>query len=786
MKPPQVPSPSPASPLEQLHQCLPRLDRLAGRHPACALQRYGRLEDGLRALEQAEGEAAPEQARQALALRLDLLYRRFQLAERLGRAQELSAALSAAMGEAVAAHLSRQAACIHEAQGRLAYQMGEYFAATEHWSDALDLARLCGDVRLGVAARIGLGQIHYALGAWDKGRRFHRDAAEQLDDLDDSLLAAQLALNLGVGHLENAQLADAENQFRRGLAEAQRGGHRGFEAEACWQLARTALQLHLPEQAAQQCRLALQLAHKLGHRWLECVAHQTWAEIALSRGEREDALRSAHASLALARQIHARAQESQAHKLLAQLLQDSGDSAAALQHLWQHLDLREALERLGLPERMVRLAHYDLAHKPPEEMLLELSNRHWRIDSEADVIYAAGQMREAALRIMQLDALHFWWASERAGELLLYEAGSEADPPGERPRLAAPAQAGYLQLLDDRREVLALHELRLHPCQAELARLAVPALAAARSRIEIPLFVQNRLVALLWLEQTQRSRHWSRQDLLQASHLGRLYERLLVGHDLACAQHAQWLMEQEKADALGRLVAGVAHEVNTPIGVAVTAASSVAESAQQLSEALRGERVSRQQLTELAQRLCHGADLVERNLQRAAALILNFKQVTVDQASEAVSQFVLLDYLRSVLSVLSPALRKARAETRLEVDPAIELQMAAGLLTQVLSNLIMNCLNHAFVDGRGGLIRISARLDGRHVLIDVADDGVGASADVRARMFEPFFTTKRGRGGSGLGLYIVQSLVQRLEGSIELPAVERGLCVRLRLPRGRL
>jgi two-component system NtrC family sensor kinase len=104
------------------------------------------------------------------------------------------------------------------------------------------------------------------------------------------------------------------------------------------------------------------------------------------------------------------------------------------------------------------------------------------------------------------------------------------------------------------------------------------------------------------------------------------------------------------------------------------------------------------------------------------------------------------------------------------------------LLTQVIANLIMNSINHAFSGRRGGKILISARLDGRQVLLDVADDGVGASAAVRARMFEPFFTTKRGQGGSGLGLYIVQTIVQRLGGSIELPELEQGLCVRLRLP----
>jgi len=737
-----------------------------------------------------------------LAAALDALYAQFYLAERMGQALSLQQELNSALNEAAEAHLTSQAACLHEALGRVAYQKGEYFEATEQWSRALDLSNLAQargepqaeaeaeaqqrtsqqaeQLRVGVAARIGLGQIHYALGAWDRGRRFHRDAAELLGQLDDPYLAAKLALNMGVGHFENAQLADAEAQFRLGLEQAQRGPHPEFIGEAYWQLARTALARRQVEAAAEPCQLALAWARRLGHQWLEGMACQSWTEIALARGDRDEALRSARQALALTRQIQSRSGESQAHLQLARLLQAQGDAQAALDHLWQHQALREEIERLSLPERLLRLAHYDLTRKPPEELLLELSNRHWRIESEADVVFAASEMRSAALQIMQLDTVHFWWASESAGVLRLHDEPAEDGTTRLLPR--APAQAAYLQLLAGRSEALALHDLRLHPCEAELALL--PGLAPAVSRIEIPLFVQNRLVALLWLEQ-KSSRNWSRQDMLQASHLGRLFERLLVGHDLACAQHAQWRMEQEKADALGRLVAGVAHEVNTPIGVAVTAASSVAENAQKLAAALRSERVSRVELTELSTRLISGSDLVERNLQRAASLIGNFKKVTVDQASEEVSDFVLLDYLRSIASVLGPALRKAMVSVQLDVDAAIELRMAAGLLTQVVSNLIMNSINHAFPEGRGGLILISARLEGRYVLLDVADDGCGASADVRARMFEPFFTTKRGKGGSGLGLYIVASLMERLGGDVELPPSERGLCVRLRLPRGR-
>ncbi|WP_263572007.1 sensor histidine kinase [Roseateles oligotrophus] len=754
--------PVPCSALEDL---LKRLAQMAKRHPLCAQRRYATLEQAMRS-----------QGR--LAEAIDTLYIRFNLLEHRGRAQELRGSLSQAQQQAASAGLQAQAARMFEALGRIAYQVGDYLEATEKWSRAVDLAQLAGELRVGVAARIGLGQIHYAVGAWDSGRRFHRDAANLLANLDDSYLEAKLALNLGVGNLENSQLEEAERQFKEGLAAARRGQHQEFEAEALWQMARVLLARGQADLATQPCRMALDLASSLGHSWLESVASQTWTEIALERNDQGEALKSAQFALERAQRIQSRAQESRSHQQLAQLYQAQGDLNLALKHLWRHVKVQAEIERLNLPERLAKLAHYDISRKPPEIMLLELSNQQWPLNNADDIGKACMELTEKARQILSLDGVSFWWANELPGVYALQQhAGLDEQSRGFS--LSSPDQASYLEMLTQRGVPLVLADLRLHPCLNEF--LGLPGIEQASSQIEIPLFVQQQLRAVLWLTQTGQ-RAWTREDQLQASHLGKVFERVLLSADLALAQQTQASMEQEKADALGRLVAGVAHEVNTPIGVAVTAASSVSDNAQRLVDILAGDRISRNELQQLSVRLKTGSELVERNLERAAALIGNFKKVTVDQASEAVSEFNLADYLSSVLSVLSPALRKAAVEVSLDVNTEIELCMASGLLTQVLSNLVMNAINHAFPERRGGKILISARLHGRQVLLDVTDDGVGASAAVRARMFEPFFTTKRGKGGSGLGLYIVQSIVQRLGGSIELPEVEQGLCVRVRLP----
>jgi tetratricopeptide (TPR) repeat protein len=324
---------------EDLNRSFDRLLAVALRHPESALQRLQTLERKLRA----QGD---------LAGAIDVLCKRFHLLEHRGRALELRDALTQAAGEARPDRHGAQAARVAEALGRIAYQQGNYLEATEKWSHALDLAEAVGDVGVSVAARIGLGQIHYAMGAWNSGLRFHRDAASRLESLDNSYLAAKVALNIGVGHFENGQREDAERYFSHGLAAARRGSHREFEGEAHWHLARAALARGELQWAIADCRLALDIAGKLHHHWLEASASRTWTEIALARGDESAAIRSTQHGLELAERIQSKPQQREAHLQLARLLERKGEYQAALQHLWQHVTLQAELERQTLPGRL--------------------------------------------------------------------------------------------------------------------------------------------------------------------------------------------------------------------------------------------------------------------------------------------------------------------------------------------------------------------------------------------------------------------------------------------------
>jgi signal transduction histidine kinase len=234
------------------------------------------------------------------------------------------------------------------------------------------------------------------------------------------------------------------------------------------------------------------------------------------------------------------------------------------------------------------------------------------------------------------------------------------------------------------------------------------------------------------------------------------------------------LVEQEKMAALGALVAGVAHEVNTPVGVALTAASAMSSYTQQLVASLNAPKVSRSDLLNLVSRLNDAAALIESNLHRAGELIGNFKQLAVDQGSEHLSTLALHDYVQGVVSAHSPELRKAGISVVLDIPETLRPRLPPGKFSQVLSNLLMNASRHAWPKGGGGQITVRAWREDDYLLMEFCDDGAGMTSAVRERIFEPFFTTKRGQGGSGLGLHIVYTILHQIGGQIEVKSCEGG------------
>jgi hypothetical protein len=246
------------------------------------------------------------------------------------------------------------------------------------------------------------------------------------------------------------------------------------------------------------------------------------------------------------------------------------------------------------------------------------------------------------------------------------------------------------------------------------------------------------------------------------------------------------LVEREKMAALGQLVAGVAHEINTPVGVIVTAVSHCADLLAELRAAQSRGAMTRSLFESTLAELGDGLEMAQRNAERAAGLVESFKRTAADQSHDTRSCFELGRTLADVLATLAPMLRRRGVRAQLADMPAVECDTYAGSLVQVVTNLVVNACLHAWGETPPpeATIELEAGLDGGMAWVRVIDHGSGMPPEVLQKAFEPFYTTARSRGGTGLGLSIVRTLVERsLGGEIRIDSAPgRGCRVDVRFP----
>ena len=249
----------------------------------------------------------------------------------------------------------------------------------------------------------------------------------------------------------------------------------------------------------------------------------------------------------------------------------------------------------------------------------------------------------------------------------------------------------------------------------------------------------------------------------------------------------QNLIDAERLAALGGLVAGVAQEVNNPIGISLTVASSFARRAEMFEAELKSDgQLRKSQLEEFVRSSRDAAGQLVANLHRAGELIQSFKQVAVDRSHAERRQFSLSEATDQIIASLRPVLKRSAITLSVDVPEGLVIDGYPGSYGQILTNLFLNAANHAFADGRSGGISISARPRGSDdVEIIFADNGAGMTPDVQRQAFDPFFTTRRNEGGTGLGLHIVYNLVtQQLGGRMMLDSrLGQGTTFRIIMPR---
>jgi signal transduction histidine kinase len=235
------------------------------------------------------------------------------------------------------------------------------------------------------------------------------------------------------------------------------------------------------------------------------------------------------------------------------------------------------------------------------------------------------------------------------------------------------------------------------------------------------------------------------------------------------------LLLSERMAALGSLVSGIAHEINTPMSIGITAASYMNERTRNIMAEWDAQNLTREALEQYLRDTGESSGIVLANLDHAARIIKSLKQVAVDQQLDEHREFELVSYIKDIIMSLKHQLRPGKHQIALESGNPVLVDTYPGVITQVINNLVFNSITHGFGDREGGQIRISARDEGDDVILVYRDDGRGLAEDELKHIFEPFYTTRRGQGGTGLGMNIVQNLVRdKLKGSIEIAQPEGG------------
>ncbi|MDP4180230.1 MAG: HAMP domain-containing sensor histidine kinase, partial [Bacillota bacterium] len=249
-------------------------------------------------------------------------------------------------------------------------------------------------------------------------------------------------------------------------------------------------------------------------------------------------------------------------------------------------------------------------------------------------------------------------------------------------------------------------------------------------------------------------------------------------------QTQEKLIQSEKMGSLAGLVAGVAHEINTPVGVSVTAASFLEEKTNEVIELFRTGKLKKAELEKYINATSETIKILIMNLNRASNLIKSFKQIAADQSNEEKRNLIIYEYINEVLLSLTPKLKKTKHKIVVNCPEDIKIYTSPGGLSQIITNLVVNSLTHAFDDEIEGVMTINVTREDNEIIFEYTDNGKGINESDIKKIFDPFFTTKRGKGGTGLGLNIVYNIItQEYKGSIKCKSSPgKGVTFMIRIP----
>ncbi|MGM0429822.1 MAG: GAF domain-containing sensor histidine kinase [Pseudomonadota bacterium] len=431
-----------------------------------------------------------------------------------------------------------------------------------------------------------------------------------------------------------------------------------------------------------------------------------------------------------------------------------------------------------------------------ENILLDVSKSP-DIDG-GDLEKASELILMSALKGLDITRVSIWLLQPDKQSMTAAKLIDEKKQDTEIPVLRKSELPSYFQVLMTERTIIA-NDARNHPATVELSNGYLEE-TGVYGMLDVPLRHKGEMIGVMCCESRKPSRRWTSDEVAFVGVLADIYGRAVSASErerfeaLLIRQNEQLenmveertqsltkalnnfkqaqerLIETEKMAALGKLVAGVAHEVNTPLGVSVTAVTHCEHRLKKLDQGFSNGSISRKQLQTFIGDTFEAYQLLTSNLERAATLIQNFKKTAVDQSSFELVNCQLNDYLHALILSLKPMVKKKHVSITIDCDDNIVLRTYQGALAQIVTNLVSNTNDHAFAEpDEKHQIEIETEKKDEGVLFYFRDNGKGMGRETAKDIFEPFFTTSRQTGGSGLGLSIVYNLVTRkLKGEISV------------------
>ena len=661
--------------------------------------------------------------------------------------------------------------------------LNDHDAALECLQRGLDLARPTG---WAIALGPCLHQMAEILVAMDR-----LDAAQpMLDEAMQIYAPLRNSRNYGSVLSSQAQLAQklgdharALALFRELVARAQRLDQADQVIEAQTGVANALLHMGDGAQAEAEVVEVLGMAQRQGAAILEVKAQRLLARIHTSRGHRAEATACLEQALSIARNVDGYLIPSDLLLAIAEEYALAGRHAEAYHHAVLAGDARE------------RVLNREASNRATA-MQVRMDTERARAESDFHRRQAEAETRRAALLqqssdtlkllgaigqeiTSQLDQEQVFNVIERHMHGLLHSTSFAIylmDPDGQGLTSVYDVEEGrrlptdHLRLDDQTsfgaRCVRERRELLIDFTDFAQMPKYVPGTLATLSALFAPLTIGDRALGVMTIQSTRANAYSENERLVFRT----LSAYTAIGLDNAMAySHLRDAKDQlvvhEKLAALGSLVAGVAHELNTPLGNSLLTATTLQENTEALAAAVASGSMRRSTMTDYIASCREGLELVTRGLRSAGELVQSFKQVAVDRATEQRRTFDLLRTSQEVVATLQRSIQVAGHRLEMDIPKGIALDGYPGPYGQVLTNLINNAALHAFGSRRGGVMQLTAQVV-RNSLVEVSfsDDGVGIAPENLKRIFDPFFTTKLGQGGSGLGMSISYNIVTSLFG----------------------